>query len=85
MASKKVALKRIGKPNFKTAKIFREDLVGIHVSKPLLVLNCTIPVGFTNQGLDFDDALDYAVEKKKDLIFTARENARREGMLEGKT
>ena len=38
-----------------------------------------------NQGLDFDDALDYAVEKEKDLIFTARENARREAMLEGKT
>ena len=38
-----------------------------------------------NQGLDFDGALDYAVEKEKDLIFTARENARREAMLEGKT
>ena len=38
-----------------------------------------------NQGLDFNGALDYAVEKEKDLIFTARENARREAMLEGKT
>ena len=37
------------------------------------------------QGLDFDHALDYAVEKEKDLIYTARENAKRECMLEGKT
>ena len=38
-----------------------------------------------NQALDFDDALDYAVEKEKELIFSARENARREAMFEGKT
>ena len=37
------------------------------------------------QGLDFDHALDYVVEKEKDLIYTARENAKREAMLEGKT
>ena len=38
-----------------------------------------------NQELDFDDTLDYAVEKEKDLIYIARENAKREAMLEGKT
>ena len=37
------------------------------------------------QGLDFDDALAYAVEKEKDLIYTARENAKREAMLDRKT
>ena len=37
------------------------------------------------QGLDFDDALNYAVEKQKDLFYTALENARREAILEGKT
>ena len=28
-----------------------------------------------SQGMNFDDALDYAVEKEKDLIYIARENA----------
>jgi len=63
----------------------------IHLSRSLqndevdqVVMKIT-EVAMDNQGLDFDDALDYAVEKEKDLIFTARENARREAMLEGKT
>ena len=58
VTSRKMALKRIAKPNFKTTKIIQEDLVGIHMTKPLLVLDCSIQVGFTNQGLDFDDSLD---------------------------
>ena len=46
VTSRKVALKRIAKPNFKRAKRFREDLVGIHTTKPVLVLNRPIQVGF---------------------------------------
>ena len=83
VTSRKMVLKRIAKPNLKTAKIFREDLVGIHMTKPLLVLDYPIQVGFTNQGLEFDDALDYVAEKEKDLIVTARENARIETLLKG--
>ena len=47
VTSKKMALKRIAKPNFKSAKIFREDLVGIHMTKPTLFLNRPIQVGFS--------------------------------------
>ncbi len=46
VTSRKIALKRIAKPNFKRAKRFREDLVGIHMTKPVLVLNRPIQVGF---------------------------------------
>ena len=34
VTSRKVALKRIARPNFQRANIFREDLVGIHMAKP---------------------------------------------------
>ena len=44
--SRKIALKRIAKPNFKHSKIFREDLVGIHMAKPVLVMNRPIQVGY---------------------------------------
>ena len=43
---RKLALKRIAKPNFKRTKLFQEDLVGIHMTKPVLVLNRPIQVGF---------------------------------------
>ena len=46
VTSRKVALKRIAKPNFKCVKIFREDLVGIHMVKPVLAMNRPIQVGF---------------------------------------
>ena len=46
VASRKIALKQIAKPNFKRAKIFSEDLVGIHMTKPVLVLNRPIQFGF---------------------------------------
>ena len=46
VTSRKIALKRIAKPNFKHAKRFREDLVGIHTTKPVLKLNRPIQVGF---------------------------------------
>ena len=46
VTSRKVALERIAKSNFKRAKIFREDLVGVHMAKPLLVMNRPIQVGF---------------------------------------
>ena len=46
VTSRKIALKRIAKPNFKREKKFREDLVGIHMSKPTLLLNRPIQVGF---------------------------------------
>ena len=39
VTSRKVALKRIAKTNFQRAKIFCEDLVGIHMAKPVLVKN----------------------------------------------
>ena len=32
VTSRKVALERIAKPNFKHAKIFREDLVDVHMA-----------------------------------------------------
>ena len=44
--SRKVSLKQIAKPNFKRVKIFREDLFGIHMVKPVLVMNRPIQVGF---------------------------------------
>ena len=44
--SRKVALKLIARPNFQRTKIFREDLVGIHMAKPALVMNRLIQVGF---------------------------------------
>ena len=50
-------LKRIAKPNFKTAKIFREDLVGIHMAKPVLLLDKPIQVGFAI--LDLSKYLTY--------------------------
>ena len=46
VTSRKVTLKRIAKPNFQRAKIFRENLVGIHMVKPVLVMNRPIQVGF---------------------------------------
>ena len=46
VTSRKVALKRIAKPNFKRARIFHENLVGIHMIKPVLVMNRPIQVGF---------------------------------------
>ena len=46
VTSRKVSSKRITKPNFKRIKIFREDLVGIHMVKPVLVMNRPIQVGF---------------------------------------
>ena len=36
VTSRKVALKRIARPNFQRGKIFREDLVGIHMAKPVM-------------------------------------------------
>lgn len=47
VTSRKTALKRFAKPNFKRAVRFREDLVGIHTIKPVLILNRPIHVGFT--------------------------------------
>ena len=47
VTSRKIALKRIARPNFQRAIEFREDLVGVHMAKPLLVLNRPIQVGFT--------------------------------------
>ena len=46
VTSRKIALKRITKPSFKRAKIFRENLVGVHMTKPVLVINRPIQVGF---------------------------------------
>ena len=46
VTSRKIALKRNAKPNFKRAKIFIEDLVGIHMTNPVLALNRPIQVEF---------------------------------------
>ena len=46
VTSREIALKRIAKPNFKRAKIFREDLVDVHMIKPVLVPNRPIQDGF---------------------------------------
>ena len=34
------------RPNFKHAKVFHKDLVGIHMAKPVLVMNLQNQVGF---------------------------------------
>ena len=59
VTSRKMALKRIAKPNFKTAKRFREDLVGIHLLKPTLVLNRPIQVGFAILDLSKHHMYDF--------------------------
>ena len=46
VTSRKIALKRIAKPNFKRAIRFRENLVGVHTTKPVLILHRPIQVGF---------------------------------------
>ena len=46
VTSKKMALERIAKQNFKCVKIFHKDLFGIHMMKPVMVLNHPIQVGF---------------------------------------
>ena len=46
VTTRKMALKRIAKPNFKREKKFCEDLVGIHLAKPVLLLNWPIQVGY---------------------------------------
>ena len=45
VTSIKLALKRIARPNFQCAKIFHGDLIGIHMAKPVLVINRPIQVG----------------------------------------
>ena len=57
LTSRKIALKRIARPNFQRATIFREDLVGIHMAKLILVMNRLIQVGFAI--LDFPKYLMY--------------------------
>ena len=46
VTSRKAALKRIAKPYFKSGKIFRHDLVGFHMLRPVIELNRPIQVGF---------------------------------------
>ena len=46
LISRKGTLKWIARLNFQRAKIFRKDLVGIHMAKPVLVMNRPIQVGF---------------------------------------
>ena len=46
VTSEKIARKRIAKPNFKRAKRFHDELVGIHMQKAKLELNRPIQVGF---------------------------------------
>ena len=66
---RKIALKRI-------AKIFREDLVGIHMAKPVLVMNRPIQVGFAildhSKYLMFDFHYNTCIKKfpNSTLLFT---------------
>ena len=46
VTSRKVALKRIAKPYFKSTKEFRSDLVGLHMFRPVIELSRPIQVGF---------------------------------------
>ena len=46
VTSREIALKRFARPNCNRAKIFREDLVGIHMTEAVLVMNRPIQVGF---------------------------------------
>ena len=39
-------MRKIAKPYFKSGKIFRHDLTGLHMMKPVLELNRPIQVGF---------------------------------------
>ena len=62
VTSRKVELKRIARPSVKRAKIFREDLVGVHIAKPVLVINRPIQVGFAI--LDLSNYLMYDFHDK---------------------
>ena len=51
VTSRKILLKRIAKPKYKRTKMFRKNLVGIHMTKPLFVEYRPIQVGFANLNL----------------------------------
>ena len=76
VTSRKVALKRIATPNFQRAKIFREDLVGIHMVMPVLVMNRLIQVVFAILDLskylmyDFHDNTWMEKLPNSTLLFT---------------
>ena len=59
ITSQKIALKRISKPTFKRANIFREDLVAIHCIKEKLLLNRPIQVGFSILELSKEHMLNF--------------------------
>ena len=67
--SRKVALKRIARPNFKRAKIFREDLVGIHMAKSVLMMNRPIQVGFAILDLSKYLMYDFHYTTNSTLLF----------------
>jgi len=73
---RKIALKRIAKPNFKRIIKFRKGLVGIHMVKPALKLNRPIQVGFAvldlSKHLMFDFHYNTWMKKfpKSNLLFT---------------
>ena len=46
VTSRNIALKKISKPNFNRVKKFRDDMLGLHFTKPVLKLNRPIQVGF---------------------------------------
>ena len=48
VTSRKILLKRIAKPKYRGTKRFRENLVGIHMTKPLFVEYRPILVGFAS-------------------------------------
>ena len=76
VTSRMVALKQIARPNFQHTKIFCEDLVGIHMAKPVLVMNQPILVGFAildlSKYLMFDFHYNMWIKKfpNSTLLFT---------------
>ena len=59
VTSRKIALKRISKPTFKRAKIFRKNLVAIQCVREKLLLNRPIQVGFAILELSKQHMLNF--------------------------
>ena len=76
VTSKKIGSKRVAKPNFKSVKEFRDDMLGIHFTKPVLKLNRPIQVGFSVLDLSKYLMFDFHYNKwltifpKSTVLFT---------------
>ena len=76
VTSRKIALKKISKPNFKRVEKFKDDMLGLHFTKPVLKLNRPIQVGFAILDLskylmyDFHYNSWLKIFPKSTLLFT---------------